>query len=314
MKVRFEIRTGFSGDQCRTPIPVWGGILFTQAGLIILICFLAAMVVLRDFIRLNLHGTLSKKPFTAFTTTLVFNFFASLSLSCYYINTLATFTGSFNSSFATFCLISAFFCLSLSGLNISLVWSEIAINVRKMSLRASQNVDRYRGVLVFYYLAFFILALYFAIENETVIFQIVCVPSIVFVIISYFIAYIRIKRVIHEHSSSRDSQGYEKEMRVIARSALRYSMLAFCGLLCFIILIILQLLDFADVPNQTPVEFVTRFASLFLCLANSVISWYLHLLAVKKLHPHISGAIVSIRQSKNLESKLSGMVVSSNVE
>ena len=222
--------TGFSGDQCRTPIPVWGGILFTQAGLIILICFLAAMVVLRDFIRLNLHGTLSKKPFTAFTTTLVFNFFASLSLSCYYINTLATFTDSFNSSFATFCLISAFFCLSLSGLNISLVWSEIAINVRKMSLRASQNVNRYRGVLVFYYLAFFILALYFAIENETVIFQIVCVPSIVFVIISYFIAYIRIKRVIHEHSSSRDSQGYEKEMRVIARAALRYSMLAFCGL------------------------------------------------------------------------------------
>ena len=297
---------GLSGPECLTPIPVWTAVLFTQGIMIILISIFVCGILIIDSIRLRHY--LKSSPLSAFSTTMISCILSSVFLASYYIDNFAALNYAYNENFGLVALAITFFCMSFTTLNVSLIWWEIAFAVQTMSLKVSKNVRRYRNILVLYYILFFFLICYFIAMNETPLFQVVCVPSLAYISISYFIAYFRIKRIAPKEKLKVDTSRYQIEVQNIARAALRIAFFVTLALIGFVIVVVEKFVfNLQDFPDRTPVELPSRFISLSLSLVMASIANYLHESAKRKLNftshlktPHVSAKMeIEVHTSSN---------------
>ena len=189
---------GLGGNQCSTVIPVWGELLFLLAGLIIVIEIVTVGYSIYD--TLQTTERIRKKPFSAYSTTLIFNFLAACSLIGYEVGLLAQ----SKPAYSAFLPLSFFF-LSSSTLNVSLVWIEIGHSSKQMSTKVYSNVHRYRNLLIAYYLITISLLILVAAVGQLQFAGYVAHPGILCICISYMIAYFRVKSLYQGYDQPRSS-------------------------------------------------------------------------------------------------------------
>lgn len=150
----------------------------------------------------------------------------------------------------------------------------------KMSTRAIQNVHHYRNVLILYYLIFLVLIIYFSAIEQITSLDYVAIPSLIYVVITYLLAYIRIRKVYL--SEIRNSSSYNQLFR-IAKTALAMSISIFVAIVLEIIYVINRDVNL-DTPISTQNEFISRLFWLTLCVTCFIICWYLHQLSLEKIN------------------------------
>ena len=286
--------TGTVGDTCTELSPYWGqslmalSVLTTMAAsLVVLLLTLNMFLLRKEFIR---------KPFNAFTTTFVFTLLAAIFVILSESSLFLAFDAKFLVIYGNAVSAGMFFFVSLSGLNVSLLWCEIALQAKRMSTKIVTNVQRYRAVLVVYYLIFFVLACYYASQNNITNEEYVALPGTLFVAITYLVAFFRIRHLYLQDSSSSSNQVQVAESSAvtptnsarvllsrIAQTSLIVSICCICGIICYIVLLALQLNGIQNLPGYTPVELCARLALFFLTNAVLAVSIYLHKVAQSRI-------------------------------
>ena len=155
----------------------------------------------------------------------------------------------------------------------------------------------YRKVLILYYMLFTILVVYFTVSDQLGDVDFVAIPSLIYVGVTYFVAFVRIRR-IHLKTVQNNSAHYLLLYR-IARTALFISVLIFLGII-FEVIYVSSRDQIPNTPGGAPMEFVSRLFWLDLCGINLVISWFLHQLARDKLRwVKLSSHLNNKEDSKN---------------
>jgi len=191
--------------------------------------------------------------------------------------------------------VFVFLFSTLSMMNVSLVWIEIAQNAEKMK-RSQDNVNRYRRFLLAYYVVFIIvIVVAFALGQFTVA-AIAALPGVLFVIVTYLIGFLKMRRMLSHYlmtsevASSVDNSSsargailmtnrdavrkMRQSLRAIEWAALGIS---FCALNFIVWMGMWVLLGgFIDVPNVELNLVALSLAWLFVALANAVAIHYLH--------------------------------------
>ena len=103
-----SVTNGIFGNDCNQ-FSHWGGLLFTIYFFCVLISSFVFLVGLYDFV--FLHKEIARRPFTAFSTTLIFNMFAAFSLVGYASDYLAAAYGKMNMTLQELCAIGTFLFL-----------------------------------------------------------------------------------------------------------------------------------------------------------------------------------------------------------
>ena len=189
---------------------------------------------------------------------------------------------------ATLSLALCYFFSTLAMMNVSLVWIEIAENADKMQKSTNHNISRYRNLLIVYYVVFFGVILVSLLLGNELLAAAIAMPGVLFVIVTYFVGFFKMKRMMVMYLSSDTLQdgsigamashdtlrAVRESLRMIERAALGVSLSAL-GFVVFIGIWVF-LGGFIEEPNRGFEILALGFAWVFVSLGNSVVMWYLH--------------------------------------
>ena len=188
----------------------------------------------------------------------------------------------------TISMTLAYLFITLSLLNVSLVWIEIADNAEKLHKSVNHNVKSYRRLLLAYYVIVFgTIAISFAVGNVFVA-ALVSIPGVLFIIVTYLIGYFKMRRMLMTYlasdAASPGSMGnvaskdtlrkFRESLRAIEYSSL---MVSLCSAQFIIwIGIWVSLGGFADFPKKGFNLIAVSIAWFAVSFAIGAVMWYLH--------------------------------------
>jgi len=139
----------------------------------------------------------------------------------------------------TVLLIFVFFFATLSCLNVSLMWIEVANAASRLQHVSKNWLNRYRALLYLYYVLFLTLVVYFVFFNGTNLIgaAIVTLPAIVFIVVTYLWGWFRLRALLGGGGVSNDaaltvsptatSSKNRGVLRIVGQTALALSVLGF---------------------------------------------------------------------------------------
>jgi hypothetical protein len=188
-------------------------------------------------------------------------------------------------------LIFTFLFSTLSMLNISLVWIQIADNAEKMRRTTTINITRYRNFLIAYYVLFFGVIVFAISFQNLIVAAAVSLPGIVFVIISYLLGFFKMRKMLVAYltSSGPGSNGIGGSLSEVAGKetirkfreslqAIQWAALGVSGS-SFLYIIFLGawvlLGGFKEEPNSEANAVMLANAWIFVACGNATVMWYI---------------------------------------
>jgi len=146
----------------------------------------------------------------------------------------------------TVLLIFVFFFVTLSCLNVSLMWIQVANAASRLRHVSTHWLNRYRALLYLYYVIFLTLVVYFVFFNGTNLIgvAIVALPAVVFIVVTYLWGWFRLRALLGGASNDKTTSPTASSsktggvLRIVGQTALALSVLGFAfamSLLSFVL-------------------------------------------------------------------------------
>jgi len=220
-------------------------------------------------------------------------------------------------------LIFAFFFLSLSALNVSLVWIEVAQAAQRFKQLTASRVQVFRNGLLVYYLFYFILILAGILLQSITLVLLCILPCMTFILITYLYGWLQLRPLLRMKPSDNTTVQQSKKkahvLRLIAQTAITLSALSVVFMVCVITYAIMLIRNVPVSPvSQTPNIFSGLFEECS-CWMQVVVMRYCYLSVSNKQGsssanhvPKTTGdtAAGSVSASRVAEGKMSVKLVS----
>ena len=184
-----------------------------------------------------------------------------------------------NQEIVTVSIVFAFFFVTASALNVSLVWISVADAAQKMSTKTALNAGRYRNALILYYLVFFVGMIILLFSGNPVGATLLALPGILIVIFTYIAGWFKMYSVIKSIHTSEKGNVSENTLRL--KRSLRQISMTSISLSLVMTLIIVTFLSWVitggfnnNYPDRQPGFILVTVVWLFVTLAELTVSIY----------------------------------------
>ena len=126
-------------------------------------------------------------------------------------------------------LVVSFFFITLSALNISLVWIETASAAKRLKMLSGNRIQAYKNFLFAYYVIFLTLLATFIATDHLVLADAVVIPAFLFIAVSYLYGWLLLRPLLNDSQLASDSKKKTEVLALIAQTALILSL--FCAVL-----------------------------------------------------------------------------------
>jgi len=126
-------------------------------------------------------------------------------------------------------LVVSFFFITLSALNISLVWIETASAAKRLKMLSGNRIQAYKNFLFAYYVIFLTLLATFIATDHLVLADAVVIPAFLFIAVSYLYGWLLLRPLLNDSQLASDSKKKTEVLALIAQTALILSL--FCVVL-----------------------------------------------------------------------------------
>ena len=126
-------------------------------------------------------------------------------------------------------LIVSFFFITLSALNISLVWIETASAAKRLKILSGNRIQVYKNLLFAYYIIFLTLLIAFIATNHLIWADAIVVPAFFFIAVSYLYGWFLLRPLLNDSRQADTSKKKTGVLALIAQTSLLLSL--FCAVL-----------------------------------------------------------------------------------